>query len=294
MDENQVKIYSPAISKPVNIAFISDSHLIREDERGAPYAENRARMEKAFQQPKHHKTNEVSNVEAFFDSALEKARKGNADLIILGGDIFSYPSAAAVDWVHERMQKLGIPWVYVAGNHDWHYEGLEGSLHELRSSWIQKRLLPLYQSRDPMGCRLDVQDLQVLVIDNSLYEILPEQLQLLQDQIASNRPFILSMHIPLYAPGRGILFGCGNPEWGAAKDNSYKTERRQPWPERHTQVTMDFHRAVFNAPNLLGVFVGHIHRQSIDIINGIPQVVSTACARGDLTHIKILPLTKQS
>jgi hypothetical protein len=52
---------------------------------------------------------------------------------------------------------------------------------------------------------------------------------------------------------------------------------------------MDFHREVFAAPNLLGVFAGHIHRQSIDVINGIPQFVTTANATGGFMDVEFLP-----
>jgi len=27
-------------------------------------------------------------------------------------------------------------------------------------------------------------------------------------------PLVLLVHIPLYAPGKSISFGCGNPNWG--------------------------------------------------------------------------------
>jgi hypothetical protein len=43
---------------------------------------------------------------------------------------------------------------------------------------------------------------------------------------------------------------------------------------------MDFHKAVFSTPNLLGIFTGHHHHQSLDCINGIPQFVVTSNATG--------------
>jgi hypothetical protein len=40
---------------------------------------------------------------------------------------------------------------------------------------------------------------------------------------------------------------------------------------------------------VLGVIAGHIHRPSLDIINGIPQVVSEANARGACLEIEFIP-----
>lgn len=37
-------------------------------------------------------------------------------------------------------------------------------------------------------------------------------------------------HIPMYAPGKDISFGCGNPNWGAATDCNFELEKRPKWP----------------------------------------------------------------
>jgi hypothetical protein len=169
----------------------------------------------------------------------------------------------------------------VAGNHDWHYEGMPGALDELRSTWIQKRLLPLYQGRNPLMTVREIQGIRLIVLDNSTYEIQPEQLEFFRVQAATGQPLALFVHIPLYAPGRGVGFGCGHPDWGAETDRNYELERRPRWPVAgHTAVTRTFHHEVFATPNLLGIFAGHIHRPSVDIVNGLPQFVTEANATG--------------
>ena len=61
------------------------------------------------------------------------------------------------------------------------------------------------------------------------------------------------------------------------------------WPVTgHTQVTMDFHSEVFSTPILVGVFAGHIHRQSCDLINGIPQFVTDDNASGGIMDVDFL------
>ena len=136
----------------------------------------------------------------------------------------------------------------------------------------------------------DVGQVRILAIDNSHYQILPEQLAFFPGQVATGKPLVLMVHIPLYAPGRPVGYGCGHPDWGALTDRNFELERRPKWPESgHTQVTQEFHREVFAAPNLMGIFAGHIHRNSIDVINGIPQFVTDDNASSAFLDVEILP-----
>jgi len=98
----------------------------------------------------------------------------------------------------------------------------------------------------------------------------------------------------MYAPGKGISFGCGNPNWGAATNRNFKLERRPVWPESgHTQTTFNFHKAVFDAPNLLDIFSGHIHQNFIEMIKGKPKIVSDDNASGGYLDIQFLPMTEK-
>ena len=75
---------------------------------------------------------------------------------------------------------------------------------------------------------------------------------------------------------------------------NYKLEKRPKWPESgHTKTTLTFHKNVFNAPNLLGIFAGHIHQNSIEIIKGKTQVVADDNASGGYLDINFLPLEEQ-
>lgn len=290
MDENRISCYVPALKEPVKIFMVADTHLFRDDERGAPYRQYSGRMAGAYNSTRHFQKGTVTNPEESFELALQMAKDQQADMLALLGDIFSFPSEAAIEWVMERLNRSGLRYFYVAGNHDWHYEGMEGSSMELRKTWIEKRLLPLYQGNDPLMAAYDVKGITVVAIDNSVYEILPEQLQFFRAQVRTGKPLMLMLHIPMYAPGRGPSFGCGDPNWGAKTDRNYQIERRPQWPEAgHTKTTMDFHKEVFSAPNLLGVVAGHIHHQSVDILNGIPQFVSDDNASSAFLDIRFFP-----
>ena len=289
LDGNRVRFFANEIRKPVRIMVVADTHLFRDDVRGRPYRKFSGRMAAAYNQTTHFESGKETNPEECFVEILEQAQQQNVDLLALVGDIFSFPSESSIDWVGEKLEASKLRYAYVAGNHDWHYEGMPGSLEELRGTWIEERLKPLYQGNDPLMSAYDVGEVRVLTIDNSYYEILPKQLEFFRKQVKTGKPLVLTLHIPLYAAGRSMGFGCGNPEWGAKTDRNFALERRPRWPESgHTQATMDFHREVFAAPNLLGIFAGHIHRSSVDYVNGIPQFVTDDNASGGYMMAEVL------
>jgi len=290
-DENRITFYSDRQTAPTRIFMIADTHLSLNDDRGTPFRKYSDRMAKYYQQTRNYKTGEMTTPASSLSEVLNLARKANADLVGLIGDIFSFPSEAAIDWVRQQLSESGIPFFFVAGNHDWHYESMPGTAKELRNEWINKRLLPLYQEKNPLMYAIDINGLRLVVIDNSTYEILPEQLDFFQMQVKSGKPLVLFVHIPLYCPGRSVGYGCGHPEWSWESDKSFPYSGLPRWPrEGHSKATMDFHQAVFKAPNLMALFAGHVHKQSMDLFHGIPQFTAGANLDGSFLDITFKPL----
>ena len=290
VDANHVRFFSDTFKEPLKVLIAADTHLFTDDERGKPFRQYSGRMAHAYNHTRHFQTGEPTNPEESFASVVRQAQETKVDLLALVGDIFSFPSQAAIEWVSEKLSQADVPYLYVAGNHDWHYEGMEGSLETLRATWVEKRLKPLYQGNNPYMAAYEIHGIRFLAIDNSHYQIRPDQLEFFRQHSNSGYPLVLLVHIPLYAPGRSVGFGCGHPDWGAKTDRNYKIERRPRRPESgHTQVTMDFHREVFTSKNLLGIFAGHIHQQSTDVVNGIPQFVTDANAKGATMSVEFIP-----
>ena len=286
LDANRVRFFGYG-SEALKVMVVADTHLFRDDPRGEPLVEYSGRMARAYNQTRHFQTGEPTDPERSFVATLELARKSGVDLVALVGDIFSFPAEAAVEWAQARLAEAGLPYLYVAGNHDWHYEGMPGTMETLRATWIRERLLPLYQGQDPLMAVREVRGIRFLALDNSTYEILPDQLEFFRAEAKTGRPLVLLVHIPLYAPGRPVGFGCGHPEWGAKTDRNYEVERRPRWPESgHTAVTLAFHREVFATSNLVGIFAGHMHRPSLDVWNGVPQFVTDANATGAFLSVE--------
>ena len=292
LDGRKIRIYTKSVSEPVRIMHISDTHLYIDDERGANYREYSERMSKAYNSTRNYKNGAETNPVEMVKQIVQEADEQDLDAIAMTGDIVSFPSAAGVDYVLESFGKLSIPRYYISGNHDWHFEGMRGTERDLRDEWIEKRLKPLYPTGvNPLCYSVKVKGVKLLFVDDSIYEILPEQLAFIQKELSTMEPTAVFMHIPLYAPGRPVSFGVGHPNWNASTDGNYKIEQRPQWPEKgHNETTFAFRDAILGSPNLLGVFQGHIHRQSLDICEGKPLHVTPTASDGSTTSIEILPL----
>lgn len=289
--KNEISIYTKATIKPTRIFHITDTHLAIDDERGMQYQDFSKRMANAFKSNSHFQNKKKCTAKESFEWTLQKAKEKNADFLALTGDIFSFPALASVEWVLSKLKETGIPFAYIAGNHDWHYEGMKGTADTLRNTWIEKSLKPMYQGNNPLFAAYDFNGIRFVCIDNSTYEILPEQLEFFKEEVNTGIPLVLLVHIPLYMPGRNILYGCANPDWGEKTDKNYHVERREKWPkEGHTQTTFDFYNEVFKATNILSILAGHTHRNALDVKEGIPQIVSGHNATGYYSEINIRTL----
>lgn len=294
-DGNSGCLYTAAVSDTVRLTFISDTHLHFSDEREEPFHNYSNRMAGAYNSTRHFTSGEQTDPRTAFRETLARARRNRTDLVALGGDIFSFPSEASVEWAVAELAASGLEYGYTTGNHDWHYEGMEGSSDELRREWIGRRLMGLYpEGADPMCYSVDVKDARVLFFDNSTYEINARQLDFFRRQAASGLPLVVVMHIPAWFPGRPVNYGCGHPDWNAVADGLWKTERRRKWPaEGHTETTFAFRRELFAASNVLAVVAGHVHEQTLDCENGTPQFTAAPNAGGAFLDITIIPYSQK-
>ena len=265
----------PRLSGPVRFRVIGDSHFNYFDERDREYAGNYARMSGVAGKTENLPSEAPHK---HFEHALATARQDGIDMILLVGDILSFPSLANVEYARKTLDSCGVPWVYVAGNHDWHFEGLEGSSAQLRETWIKKRLGPLYGDGDnPMMFSRVVKGVRIVAIDNSTYLVDRAQVDFWKAEAKKGDPVILMMHIPLYAKlgPKGL---CGSPYWGAEIDWSWEIERRPRWLARATAETFEFREAVLSTPNLVGVFTGHVHH-AISVRENRQNMFSVAACR---------------
>ena len=263
--KESLRFTMPSYKGQCRFMVVGDSHLSIDDARGEPFSQYSGRMAKPYRSALHFRTGRPIASPDGFEYALAEAKKMKVDFLALVGDIVSFPSEAGVEYVRRRLDESGLDWMYISGNHDWHYEGLPGTEMALRAEWTKKRLAPLYQGADPMMASRVVKGIRFVFIDNSLYEILPEQLAFWRQEAAKGEPVALMMHIPLW-----------------------QIERRPQWPAAgHTQTTFAFREAVFSTPNLLGVFVGHVHRHFFAFDRGHVQCAVAANADGSFFDVRV-------
>lgn len=263
------------LAEPLNVWVIGDSHLALHDERDDAHADFYARMARCPGDPQA------------FVKTLEKAKKANADLVLLVGDIISFPTLANVEFIRKSLDESGVRWAYVAGNHDWHFEGTPGTDEAQRALWISKRLSSLYpKGADPLCYSCVVKGVRFVMIDDSDYLITPSQLAFWQAEVEKGDPTVLVMHIPIWTKGWRESATLGHPSWGAAIDRYWQIERRQRWPEKATPETFAFVESVRRTPNLLGVLTGHIHSLMAARDSGQNFFSVPASRSGD--HLRVL------
>ena len=252
IDGNRIRLQQLGLKKPIRLLVLADSHLSIDDERGEPYKDYSKRMAQYFNQS-------IQNLEKITTAAL----KQKYDMILMLGDMVSFPTAKGIETLLEAIKPLETPFAYIAGNHDWHYEGEEGTEIELRKKWCGQTLAPLFQDRNPLCYNIMLNRLNIVMMDTSVNEVLPEQLDFWREQVKS---------------GLLTLLCCQN----------WQIERRPRWSESgHTDVTKAFCKEVFAAPNLLGIVAGHVHKQSYNRYEGKFQITSAATGLGGLLDLSL-------
>lgn len=281
--DGSATILIPGFQGTFKFMQITDSHIDIADESESDMQAYSQRMHRAYANPRKHfllDETEKKPLE-YFEEALEKAVSEKVDLLLLTGDIVNFPSAVTVNALVAKLKQAGIPWVYTCGNHDWHYEGMEGSADLLRKTWIDSALLPFYQGQNPLYYSKRAGGINFAGIDNSTYQVNQEQLSFLKEQLRGDEPIVLFSHIPYYFDGvQGMC--CGNPEWGAKSDRNFDVERRERWPESgNSQSTVEFVETIHRETRkIVAIVTGHTHRSSVVFTGNLCQYVSNATSNG--------------
>lgn len=287
--DRNTRILVPGTGENLRIMHITDTHITVPSEEDSLIWDYCARMHKAYEHTKKHTSGkDISRTDAFI-RLLEIAKKEEVDLIALSGDIVNYPSPASVKFVYDELEKTGIPFVYVPGNHDWHLEGMPGSSDKLRAGHVD-RLGPLYQGNDPMCYSRTVNGINIICVDNSTYQISKKQLRFLESELAKGYPAVVVMHIPVYTPlnDEGAM---ANPLWGSRIDLNYKIERREPWSDEGNRPETEKFRELLLDNGGVVVLCGHVHKNKVDVEGTFLQLVTGLGRNGEY---RIIDFVKES
>lgn len=122
----------------------------------------------------------------------------------------------------------------------------------LRSTWIEKSLLPLYQGRNPLFYSEVIQGINFVGIDNSTGKVSLEQIDFLKTQLRRKEPVILLSHIPYDIRNEG-------------KPNA---------------MTGFVQTLLSNRSKIVGIFTGHKHHSAFSFTGNMCQYVSLPCFQG--------------
>lgn len=272
----------------VRLLHVTDTHAcIRDDV--PPYS---TRMCNAYAHSHDWETGRPQQPRQSFEQTLDWGcdPAHEVDVLLLGGDLVNFPSPSGVEWATKLLKDkcLGMKMVYTNGNHDWMIEGKakEGPQYDWQREGNSESVLG--QFHDLMDAHRESHGerhkylfgstkihkaggvVRVVWVDNSNYQILPEQLDFFKkvmDDDEDNIPVVLMAHIPFYLGAgdtRGPSDTCGHPDWGTAADGVAYWEERPKWPTRNLPSTMEFIKLLEEkaAPNghLVAVLSGHTHQ----------------------------------
>jgi hypothetical protein len=285
-DPRHNRIEVPGLRHPVSLFHLTDCHLALADDRDPEAAGEVVRSQGVFRPltPGGVDPWEV------FAAALARAREEAVDAIVLTGDVLQIPSRAGVEALERSLRATGLPWVYALGNHDWWFPHLEWSTatrraHHPRFGPVAGHA-PAHQSRWLHGLRL-------VTLDNSTYQLDPEQVEFLERELAAGEPCLLCTHIPAYLPGLapavverwGAPIMVGAPGWTAQTRARWCTGEDEPGTRRFGQLL-----AAGPPAHLVGIACGHVHLAHADpVAPGVVQYVTQAGFEGGYRVMHLLP-----
>ena len=262
------KIAVKGIKKKV-IYHFSDVHLTEydsfsdEEEKNYAIEQTRYWEETRYQFAESHNeryTNEqTQSTHMHFLKLLSVADSGDA--LVMCGDIFDYINKANLRFADSELRKFSVPFMYVRGNHE--------ELGKISDEHI------FSQAKNPVQI-VDLSDIIIFGIDNSLRQITAEQNEELKRILSFKKPLIIAMHIPIMTEkNRTQLEECG--------------EYFQLNHKNATAEVFEFINIIKqNSGQIVAVLAGHLHfANNSEIAPGVTQYVSAQGALGNINRYEI-------
>jgi len=251
-------IHLPGLARDLTIVHITDSHLTEADDREAEDVLAMAAERTAIFSQQEHGFGR-STVE-LFNEHIRTSNLWGADCTVFTGDIIDFPSRANLELIEQSFAGLQSQLLYTMGNHDWCYP------HRSFDDELRVQMYDRFRrwSAHVPGCELlELNGVTLIAVDNSNYQVTPEQYNRIREQAAKG-PCLLFMHIPLYLPTleQAVVDVWGSPIMMGAE--SWKDDAaRHSWGVRQTDAsTAALCQWLSNgagSEQVLGIFCGHVH-----------------------------------
>lgn len=251
------------IEKPIRFLHISDAHIDIDKEKGI-----------------------FENVEKF-EAALSYAEE--KDLFILStGDNFNYATKDNIDYKKEKVSEERN--IFIPGNHDFCLRPettAEGEPIDSYKLWQSQYKYNIYFDSVVIG------GVNFVLMQNSYYEITPEQIDMLKKEAGKGYPIILCMHIPLFMKEKAdemmstwapCAYMIDPPEEYYTK--YYDHYRRDQAPTEQTKKVVEY---IKNETAIKAIIAGHIHESFDGFADcGVRQICTAPVHDGVVREIEII------
>lgn len=260
--------------------LLADTHISLCDARDPLLMEKAQARRQAFEQ-------ESGKIAVrTFQNLMTEANKGGTDLTIFAGDITDSAMLASIDFVKAQTDRLTMPYLYVAGNHDFEYGDEYFSKKAYREYF--PRLWDLTGTKEQYVIK-EYEDLIVAGINDKNNQFEKKAVEALLPYMRGKKPVILILHVPLQPQEENsALEQQSNDIWGLSAKGRCRVLIGETAckPNKTTQKLLD---AVFAKDSpVAAVFAGHIHFYNRSMLNGnAAQFVTGAGYYGDAVRIRI-------
>lgn len=209
------------------------------------------------------------------------------DLVAVTGDFLDAPTQANIEIGAEILGSLDSPVCITVGNHEW------GFLVEPcdRDYWLP-RLQPL--AKQPLDWHVqEMYGVNLLFVDDSNYQITPEQLRKTEELLGDGRPCILFLHIPVVIDSlvprtvqtwkKPIILGA----------EGISPDKRTQWRmgDEVEPSTATFCSLVKSHQQMKAIFAGHLHFNHDDEYRqGCSQYVTSGGFEKGYRKVRIVPV----
>lgn len=265
------------ISKPFKILHITDTHIcLSYDSDGEEKQRlKERRMKNAF----------GYDMEDYLYEAINYAKE-NDDIIAYTGDIYDYLSQANLDCFKNVLSQMD--YIYACGNHDFcTYPGRDKEDDEFKN--MQYKLVGPYVKYNLMFDSRVINDVNLVMMDNSYYQFNSTQLSLLKKEVEKGYPILLFFHNPIYtydlASDRmkksDCAYVCDPPE-----DLILRYPKERGEYQRATDITKKMVEYIKSEKSIKCLITGHLHDNYITYLDsGLMQIVTAGTFTGDVREI---------
>lgn len=293
---DKVSVKIEGLSRVYRIAWVSDLHLITDLEPAEDVFEEYVEDLK-LRHDQMFVTEDGKTADELWPEIIKFLIYEDFDAVIFGGDILDYCSRSNLDTFLTQYRKLQSKYdenqiLYVRADHDYgaYYGGdvlTEWRAHELHAMEIDG--FAAYDPLDDYYRILDLGELVIVGINGSTKNMPGDQLEVIVDQFAKEKPVIIATHVP-YEPRL-------EEEKKSLADLSMELRNQiYYWSEESTHYvpverTLDYFNLLFCEDTLARqVCAGHLHGNwDGQLTDVLPQHVFTPAYRGAIGIIEVTP-----